>query len=279
MYASHLASRQHTPDSDTFRGMRRAAIGAATLVTASGISLSPGARSAPAIPTLRPQVVAIHPHDEGAFTQGLVVHDGELVESTGLYGASTIRATDPRTGRVRTRAFLSPDVFGEGVTLFSDTLYVLSWREHTCFLYGLDFIPRGQKTYEGEGWGLTHDDANLILSDGSSTLRFVDPKTFKVVRTLAVTENGKPVINLNELELIRGRIWANVWLSDRIVQIDPASGEVVAVVDLSGLESHADKNDRDAVANGIAFDEAHDKIYVTGKRWPRLFEIRVPAAR
>jgi glutaminyl-peptide cyclotransferase len=261
--------------------MRRAAIGAATLVTASGLSLSfsQGARSAPAVPTIRPQVVAIHPHDETAFTQGLVVHDGELVESTGLYGGSTIRALDPRTGRVRTRAFLSPDVFGEGVTIFNDAIYVLSWRERTCFVYGLDFIARGQRVYDGEGWGLTHDDANLIMSDGTSVLRFVDPKTFKTVRTLAVTESGKPVLNLNELELIHGRIWANVWLTDRIVQIDPASGEVVAVVDLSSLDSRADKNDRDAVTNGIAFDEANDRIYVTGKRWPRLFEIRVPAPR
>ncbi len=259
------------------REARRAAIGAATLVTASGLAVAQGARSAPAVPTIRPQVVAIHPHDDTAFTQGLVMHDGEMVESTGLYGASTIRALDPRTGRVRTRAFLSPEVFGEGVTVWKDAIYVLSWRERTCFVYGLDFIARNQIAYEGEGWGLTHDDTSLIMSDGGSTLRFVDPKTFKTVRTLSVTENGKPVVNLNELELIHGRIWANVWLSDRIVQIDPAGGEVVAVVDLSSLDSRADKNDRDAVPNGIAFDEAHDRIYVTGKRWPRLFEIRVPS--
>ena len=261
--------------------MRRAAPFAAILVTVSALFLAPGARSAPAgaIPTIRPQVVAVHPHDGDAYTQGLVVHGGELIESTGLYGASSLRATDPRTGKVRTRAFLSPQVFGEGTTVFNDAIYVLSWRERTCFVYGLDFIARGQRVYDGEGWGLTHDDANLIMSDGTSVLRFVDPKTFKTVRTLAVTESGKPVLNLNELELIHGRIWANVWLTDRIVQIDPASGEVVAVVDLSSLDSRADKNDRDAVTNGIAFDEANDRIYVTGKRWPRLFEIRVPAPR
>ncbi len=258
--------------------MRRAAPLAASLVTVSALFLAPGARSAPAgVPTIRPQVVAVHPHDETAFTQGLVVHGGELFESTGLYGASSLRATDPRTGKVRTRTFLSPQVFGEGVTVFNDSIYVLSWRERTCFVYGLDFLAKGEILYEGEGWGLTHDDTNLILSDGTSTLRFVDPKTLKTVHTLSVTENGKPVEKLNELERIHGRIWANVWMTTRIVEIDPASGNVVAVVDLSGLDSHADRSDVDAVANGIAFDEASERIYLTGKRWPRLFEIRVPA--
>jgi glutamine cyclotransferase len=263
--------------------MRPAALMAATLMTSSTL-LSPGVRApvfaAPAsasssVPSVRPQVVATLPHDAASFTQGLTVHDGELIESAGGYGVSNVRAEDPRTGKVRTRAFLPPQVFGEGATVFKDAIYVLSWREQTCFVYGLDFLARGQITYEGEGWGLTHDDTNLIMSDGTSTLRFVDPATLKTVRALAVTEDGKPVAELNELELIRGRIWANVWRTDRIVEIDPATGAVVAEVDLSGLDSHANHADPDAVLNGIAFDEAHDKIYVTGKRWPRLFEIRV----
>lgn len=250
----------------------------ATLATAVSVALlaTTAAWSRPSVPTVRPQVVAVHPHNPAAFTQGLSVHAGELIESTGVYGQSTVRAVAPSTGVVRTRAFLPPEVFGEGSTVWKDAIYVLTWQEHTCFVYGLDFLRRGTFTFDGEGWGLTHDDAGLIMSDGSSTLRFIDPATFKTVRTLHVTENGKDVVRLNELELVRGRIWANVWQEKRIVVIDPTSGAVVAAVDLSGLDSGADASDPDAVANGIAFDDVHDRLYVTGKRWPRLFEVRVP---
>ena len=168
------------------------------------------AGSGPSVPTVRPQVIAVHPHDPGAFTQGLSVHAGELIESTGLYGESTVRAVAPTTGRVRTRAFLAPEVFGEGSTVWKDSIYVLTWREHTCFVYGLDFLRRGTLAFDGEGWGLTHDDAGLVMSDGSATLRFIDPETFKTIRTVRVTENGREVVRLNELEFVRGRIWANV---------------------------------------------------------------------
>lgn len=253
--------------------MKRAALGATVLLLPLGAGV---ARSASPTPTVRPQVVAVHPHDPLAFTQGLSVHGGELIESTGTYGQSQVRAEDPTTGRVRTRAFLSPEYFGEGSTVWKDAIYMLTWREHTCFVYGLDFLRRGTFTYEGEGWGLTHDDAGLVMSDGTTNLRFIDPETFKTVRTLHVTENGQDVPNLNELEWVRGRIWANVWHSQRILEIDPASGNVVRAIDLSGLDSRADPQDNEAVANGIAFDAEHDRIYVTGKRWPRLFELRVP---
>ncbi len=255
------------------RAWKRAAPGVALLL-AAGAGRS--ASGTPAVPTLRPQVIAVHPHDPTAFTQGLSVHAGELIESTGLHGQSQLRAEDPVTGNVRTRAFLSPEYFGEGSTVWKDAIYMLTWREHTCFVYGLDFLRRGSFTYEGEGWGLTHDDAGLILSDGTTNLKFIDPETFKTVRTLHVTENGQDVLNLNELEYVRGRIWANVWQTRRIVEIDPATGAVVAAIDLSGLDSRADPGDGDAVANGIAFDAEHDRVYVTGKRWPRLFEIRLP---
>jgi glutaminyl-peptide cyclotransferase len=224
----------------------------------------------------RPRVLASHAHDAAAFTQGLFVHDGELVESTGTYGGSTLRAVNPTTGAVRTRAFLPGNVFGEGSTLLGGEIYVLTWREHTCFVYGADFLPRRRVAYEGEGWGLTNDGTRLVMSDGTTILRVVDPATFQDVRTIHVREHGRDVSRLNELEMVRGEIWANVWQTNRIVRIDPATGDVVGALDLSALDGGWSKDDPDAVLNGIAFDEAKGRVYVTGKRWPRLFEITPP---
>jgi len=222
---------------------------------------------------VRPRVLATHPHDAGAFTQGLVVHDGELIESTGTYGGSTLRAVAPATGKVRTRAFLPPDVFGEGTTVLGDKIYVLTWREHTCFVYGTDFLLRGKMTYEGEGWGLTTDGVNLVMSDGTTTLRYLDPATLRVVRTVHVREAGRDVNNLNELEFVGGVIWANVWQTERILQISPETGDVVGVLDLSALDEGWSKAEPDAVLNGIAFDAPRGRVYVTGKLWPKMFEI------
>ena len=271
------------PAFDTLSGMRRLAIGAAVVGTASVFGFRAWSAPPPApqssIPTLRPHVVATHPHDPDAFTQGLVFHGGELIESTGRYGESTLRAVDPATGRVRTRTFLAPRYFGEGTTVLGDAIYVLTWREHVCFVYSPDFLVVRRFTYEGEGWGLTHDGTHLIMSDGTSVLRFLDPATFQVVRTLHVREAGAEVQRLNELEMIRGELWANVWQTNRIVRIAPDTGDVVGELDLSALDAGWSASDPDAVLNGIAYDEAHDRIYVTGKLWPRLFEISVPRPR
>jgi glutamine cyclotransferase len=224
----------------------------------------------------RPRVLATHPHDPTAFTQGLIVHGGELWESTGTYGGSTIRAVDPATGRVRTRVILPPSYFGEGMTVLGEKMYVLTWKERTCFVYGTDFLARGQLTFDGEGWGLTNDGANLVMSDGTSVLRVMDPATLRVLRTIHVREGGEDVVNLNELEWIHGRIWANVWQSNRIVEIAPDTGDVVDVLDLSALDGGWSKAEPDAVLNGIAFDEARGRVYVTGKLWPKVFEIAAP---
>jgi glutaminyl-peptide cyclotransferase len=266
--------------------MRRFAIGSAVLGAACLFGLraspspdAPAASTAAPIPTVRPRVVATHPHDPGAFTQGLVVHDNELLESTGTYGESTLRAVDPATGKVRTRAFLGSKYFGEGTTVLGDKIYVLTWREKTCFVYSLDFLVVGHFTYEGEGWGLTNDGTHLIMSDGTTTLRYLDPATFQVTRTLHVREAGADVTNVNELEIVRGEIWANVWQTDRILRISPESGDVVGVLDLQAIDGGWSKTEPDAVLNGIAYDAAHDRIYVTGKLWPKLFEISVPKGK
>jgi glutamine cyclotransferase len=248
---------------------------APTLVAAARAAGS-GPIASPAVPTIRPRVVATHPHDPDAFTQGLVIHGAEFFESTGRYGDSTIRAVEPATGKVRTRAFLGAQYFGEGATVLGDKIYVLTWRERTGFVYSLDFLATGRFSYDGEGWGLTNDGKNLIMSDGTTTLRYLDPATFQVVRTLHVREAGADVERLNELEIVRGEIWANVWQTNRIVRISPDTGDVVGALDLSALDGGWSAKSPDAVLNGIAYDAARDKIYVTGKLWPKLFEIAVP---
>jgi glutamine cyclotransferase len=262
-------------------------LGAASLVALRAVSspsappaTSSGASAPPpmaaAIPTVRPRVVATYPHDPTAFTQGLVIQGEELFESTGTYGGSSLRAVDPKSGNVRTRTILDPHYFGEGTTVFGDKIYVLTWREHVCFVYSLDFLPVGRLPYDTEGWGLTNDGTYLIMSDGTTRLRYLDPATLQVVRTVHVREAGADVPELNELEVVRGEIWANVWQTDRIVRIAPDTGDVVGELDLRGIDGGWSKTNPDAVLNGIAYDAAHDHIYVTGKLWPKLFEISVP---
>jgi glutaminyl-peptide cyclotransferase len=216
------------------------------------------------------------PHDPGAFTQGLVFHEGRLLESTGLYGQSTLRQVDLETGQVLLSVPVSAEYFAEGLTLFGGQLLQLTWQAERGFVYRLDDLTRtGEFAYRGEGWGLTHDGARLIMSDGTSRLRFLDPATFAVVGTLDVSDALGPVQRLNELEWVRGQIWANIWQTDRIARIDPVSGQVLGYLDLTGLLSTADQQGREVdVLNGIAFDPLADRIFVTGKLWPRLFEIR-----
>ncbi len=226
------------------------------------------------------QVVHVYPHDPNAFTQGLIYMDGHLYESTGRNGHSTLRMDDLETGRVLQSESLESKYFGEGLTEWGSTLIQLTWQDHIAFVYDR-FSFRLQRTlpYRGEGWGLTQDGKNIILSDGSGTLRFLDPATFHEVRHIVVKDGGAEVTELNELEFVHGQIYANVWHTDRIARISPATGKVLGWIDLSGLLPESEKSDPEAVLNGIAFDAATDRLFVTGKLWPKLFEIKVePAA-
>lgn len=222
------------------------------------------------------RILHTYPHDPDAFTQGLIYIDGHLYESTGLNGHSTLRMDDLETGRTLQSIALDNKSFGEGLTEWSSTLIQLTWLDHTAFVYDR-FSFRLLRTlhYEGEGWGLTHDGASIILSDGTATLRFLDPATFKELRRITVKDHGKPVINLNELEFVHGQIYANIWFSDKIARISPATGKVLGWIDLAGLLPENERSRDGAVLNGIAWDAAHDRLFVTGKLWPRLFEIQI----
>ena len=223
------------------------------------------------------QIVHTYPHDPNAFTQGLVYVDGYLYESTGRNGKSSLRMVDLYTGRVLQHYDLSSEYFGEGLTDWSSDLVQLTWKAGQGFIYDrFSFTLKRTFPYSGEGWGLTHDSKHLILSDGSSVLRFLDSQLFAETKRLPVSdENGRPLKNLNELEYVRGEIYANVWQSDQIVRISPRTGKVLGRIDLTGLMKRSELSDPDAVLNGIAYDSKGDRLFVTGKLWPRLFEIKV----
>ncbi|MGP8187612.1 MAG: glutaminyl-peptide cyclotransferase [Terracidiphilus sp.] len=234
------------------------------------------------------QIVHTYPHDPLAYTQGLLYEDGHLYESTGLNGRSSLRMVDLESGRVLQRADVPAQYFAEGLAAWGSTLIQLTWESHVAFVYDR-FSFRLVRTFhfDGEGWGLTEDGRNLILSDGSATLRFFDPQTFREVRRIVVKDHGEPVTQLNELEYVRGEIYANVWHTDRIARISPVNGRVIGWIDLTGLLAPGQVTDPEAVLNGIAYDAEHDRLFVTGKLWPSLFEIKVvpqparlvPAAR
>lgn len=240
------------------------------------IALAPLA-ARPAVPVQTFQVVHAYPHDSQAFTQGLIYIDGHFYESTGLNGRSSLRMVDPTTGNVLQRHDLPPQYFGEGLTDWGSTLIQLTWTSHVAFVYDrFSFSVQRTFSYEGEGWGLTHDAEQLIMSDGTSYLRFLDPRTFRVTRRLQVVdENGRGVENLNELEYIHGEIYGNVWQTDYIVRISPSTGKILGRIDLSGIIDRRALAGNGAVLNGIAYDSAHDRLFVTGKLWPKLFEIKV----
>ena len=226
------------------------------------------------------EVVARYPHDPDAFTQGLLWHDGHLYESTGQVGRSQIRKVDPTTGEVLAARDIPVDQFGEGLALWDDELVSLTWRNgviHRWSLYGLEPVRSDPLPYEG--WGLTVLGDQLVASDGSATLRFLDPQTYAVQRELTVTLDGKPVPRLNELEAIDGLIWANQWYSQAIVGIDPASGAIRSIVDMSPLVREVAAADPGGVLNGIAHDPQADRWFVTGKLWPTMFEVRLGPAR
>jgi len=231
-------------------------------------------------PVLPIQIVARYPHDPRAFTEGLLFHDGHLYESTGQEGESEVRRVSLATGRPDIRVPINRRQFGEGLALWRDQLISLTWTDGVAWRWQLPGItPVGQSRYDGQGWGLAANDRHLIQSNGSAWLAFRDPDSFAVERLLRVHAAGRPVDQLNELEVIDGRIWANIWMTDRIAIIDPADGRVTAYVDLSPLVHEVAADDYDAVANGIAYDAASGRLFVTGKLWPTLFEIRVPALR
>ena len=226
------------------------------------------------------QVVHAYPHDAHAFTQGLVYIDGHLYESTGVYGQSSLRMDDLETGKILQLHDVPSKYFAEGLTDWSSTLIQLTWQNHVVQVYDR-FSFRFLRTlpYPGEGWGLTQDGVHLILSDGSATLHFLDPATLREVHHVTVSDHGKPVTQLNELEFIHGQIYANVWHSDRIARISPATGKVLGWIDLSGLLPGTERSSPEAVLNGIAYDQAHDRLFVTGKLWPKLYEIKVIPAK
>jgi len=227
-------------------------------------------------PVFEIKIVRIFPHDRRAFTQGLVFHQGFLYEGTGILGESSLRKVDLETGRIIKIYRLPNDLFGEGLTVWKDQLIQLTWKNRLGLVYRRDSF-RLLKTfsYLTEGWGLTHNGKELIMSDGSNTLIFLDPVRYKAVRRIKVHDHGQPIGHLNELEYIQGEIWANVFQTDWIVCISPETGRVTGWIDLRGLLSREDQFPGVDVLNGIAYDSQNDRIFVTGKNWPKLFEIKI----
>jgi len=222
------------------------------------------------------RIIHTYPHDPRAYTQGLLYENGYLYESTGLNGRSSLRMEDLETGRVLQKADVPDKYFAEGLAAWGSTLIQLTWQSHVAFVYDrFSFRLLRTFTYQGEGWGLTEDSKDLIMSDGTATLRFFDPGTFREVRHIVVKDHGSQVTQLNELEYVHGQIYANVWHTDRIVRISPETGRVLGWIDLSGLLAPGEVSDPEAVLNGIAYDPAHDRLFVTGKLWPKLFEIKI----
>jgi glutamine cyclotransferase len=260
-------------------GGGRIALSAAMAVAATWCCAGAGQRRAPSPPAVLVdtfRVVNAYPHDPDAYTQGLVYRDGFLFESTGLNGRSTLRKVKLETGEVVRQVRLDAQYFAEGLTDWKDHLVQLTWQSQLGFVYDLaTFASRRTFGYPGEGWGLTHDARHLVVSDGTEWLRFLDPATFREARRVRVLDGAAAVRNLNELEFIGGEIYANVWHTNRIARISPESGRVLGWIDLTGLLSPAYRLDPEAVLNGIAYDAARKRLFVTGKLWPKLFEIEV----
>ncbi len=235
------------------------------------------------VPVYTYEIVNSFKHDSDAFTQGLVFQNGFLYESTGQKGRSTLRKVELESGKVLQKHDLANNYFGEGLTIVGDKVYQITWQENTAFVYDLnDFKLLKEFKYQGEGWGLTDDGKNLYLSDGTHVIRVIDPETFQTTRTIVVLdENGKPLLDINELEYVKGEIWANIWHSEmvgkpnHIARIDPNSGKLLGWINLDGISPDDVQRDSENTLNGIAYDEATDRIFVTGKKWKRLFEIKV----
>ena len=219
------------------------------------------------------EVVGVHPHDAAAFTQGLVWHNGGFYESTGLNGRSTLRRVAFPSGRVLAKRDIPSQYFAEGLAMAGDKLVQITWKNGEAFVYNRATLKLLKTwNYSGEGWGLAFNGTHFVMSDGSATLAFRDAETFKTLRRVAVTMNGEPLTQLNELEVIDGKVWANVWRTDFIVQIDPQNGRVVSYLDLSNLHPRSGNED---VLNGIAYDQTRKRLFITGKLWPKLYQIKV----
>jgi glutaminyl-peptide cyclotransferase len=234
------------------------------------------ATQAGGIPEYTYQIVHTYPHDPLAFTQGLLYMDGVLYEGTGWNELSSIRKVKLETGEVLQKRDLPGQYFGEGIIVWKDRLLELTWQAHKGFIYDLTtFAPKGEFDYPGEGWGLTTDGKSIIMSDGTAELRFWDPETLQETHRITVTADGQSVPELNELEWVKGEIYANVWQTDRIARINPKTGKVVGWIECQGLLTPADRTPQTDVLNGIAYDAKTDRLFVTGKRWPKLFEIKL----
>lgn len=268
----------HTSDSGQFQrfSLRRWWLPAAAVIVVGVASCPIAAQFKRGDRGITPyRVVADFPHDRTAFSQGLVIVDGQLYEGTGKKGESTLRKVDLKTGRVEAFVPLDRSYFGEGITIMNDRIYQLTWENHLGFVYDLKTMKQIKTfRYSGEGWGLTNDGKHLIMSDGTSMLRFLDPTSFEVVKRVRVRNSQGQVDKLNELEYVKGEILANIWYEDRIARISPESGEVLGWIDLSNLYPSWQRSKED-VLNGIAYDDASGRLFVTGKNWPKLYEIEL----
>ncbi|MET0753271.1 MAG: glutaminyl-peptide cyclotransferase [Pyrinomonadaceae bacterium] len=233
------------------------------------------------VPVYTFDIVKTYPHDPKAFTQGLDFQNGVFYEGTGGKNGddfySSLRKVEIETGKVLQKFDLARDYFGEGITVLNDKIYQITWQEKTAFVYDMNFKQLKEFKYAGEGWGLTNDGTNLIMSDGTHVIKFINPETFETVRTITVLdEKGKPIVRLNELEYINGEIWANIWQEGWIIRLDPATGKLLGRIDMEKFADEQMEKDESAdVLNGIAYDEATDRIFITGKKWRNLFEIKV----
>jgi len=232
--------------------------------------------AAAAVPVDSYKVVATYPHSTDSYTEGFFYRDGMFYEGTGLEGHSAVLVIEPQKGKVLQRRDLTGPYFGEGIIDWGPNLYEWTWQSHICFVFDrFSLRPVKQFTYAGEGWGMTRTAYEIVTSDGTATLRFRNPETFQEVRHIDVHDGVVPVTQLNELEFVKGEIYANVWHSDRIVRISPRDGKVLGWIDLAGLLPQDERMNNESVLNGIAYDAQHDRLFVTGKQWPKVFEIKV----
>ena len=244
----------------------------------TGLNLAPIDTTGTTLHSIR--VANVYPHDPKAFTQGLVFHNGYIYEGTGLRGFSTIRKVELKTGKILKSYLLPPEYFGEGIAIFDNKLIQLTWQSHTGFIYDLQsFRLLGTFSYPTEGWGITCDGKHLIMSDGTAVLRFLDPQTYKIVKQIEVRDRGNVLPNINELEYIKGEIYANIWGTAYIVRISPHTGQVLGWIDLRGLYRYIAESGKVDVLNGIAYDAKGSRLFVTGKFWPNIFEIHLKVSK
>lgn len=272
--ATGAEARRKTPF-DKLRASGRLGVRLVLIGWLSALALPAAAQTIPIEPA---KVIATFPHDTGAFTEGLLWHDGALYEATGESGRSSIRKVDLRTGKVLQKVVIPAPTFGEGIVVWKDQILSLTWKQHVGWRWDLKtFRKLGEFHYPGEGWSLTSDGTHILMSDGSDAIRVLDPTTMAELRRITVTADGKPLDNINEMEWVDGEILANIWMTNVIARIDPKTGHVTGWIDLSALTAKVDPKDSNAVPNGIAWDARGQRLFVTGKDWPTLFQIALPA--